>query len=1150
VEATVVEILAKFRAEVGDFNRRVGEVEASLTKLQKTADQTRSQISNSFAKMESAFDGAVRGMATAAAVGGTALIAMGMKAFNAAADVEELNTVLDIMEGTTGQAPGYLHEVTKAVADMGIEMDSAQRLVVKFAKNQLDLSQAADIARAAQDLAVVSQANSTDTANRLTHAILSLNSQALRSAGIQTSVGQAVRAYAVEVGKTAQQLTQAEKQQAVMNAIIKEGAKISGVYEASMTNVGKVLRSFPRITKELQVSFGQALIKPLGPLILKIYDLYKNISLLFIEGGKLRPIIDALGAVFIKLTEPFMKIVDGAIEMVKNMKPLTTSVGDLGGMIQKYLPAVGALGAGLAVLGGRNLLRGVPIFGQLFGAMNPILIAFTALVALSPKIQSAFMNFASAASPVIGAFAVFFDTLVSIVNILIDGLAGALNKAAGWMRALTSAVGDSSTAIDILTSVAIAVAIVSIGLMVKKIAQLVVAKAVLYAEVILVVGAIALFVYALYKAWNSSERFRKMLLDTADVWLGFAEAIIWGSGKIVETFSLLARGFANVSILVAKLRGDTEGVKIGESILKGIDKLNGGFDTALETVNNFRYKFKNMKDDINKPIKWEDILGKADKFIPNIEEIKKKITGIFSGDTTDTGTDAGKGLGKNAKNSLREALQAYNTFITYEFVPGFTKDSETARRTIERSLDLVKKVFDDKAKGLQGKALKQLEKAYWSLDASVRKFIPQAQELGDAFEALNKALAEAQKDLENAIKERQSAIDDLGALLRRPFGEPSDIEKGMSSANATVDSMIAMYDRLVDVVNRRFTKIEDSGRKNALLDFLGMMTESLIRLAGERDKALKVWEKSNQELERLIAEQADFGKQLVSVTRGYATQLFDVAKGVEMTTVQAIKTATGTVITQIKKSSGGLDGLQKQLSDRLKQVKGFTENIRSLIGKGLNRDYIRQLLEAGPEAAGGLAELLTTAGQDQISSINSLYSEIGSLTESFGGEMAGFMYDNQIKSQQAIVDANAASLTAIQAAMDATRKAIEDRMTPLTDFMAQLGKDMAQALIDELKEKETELVALATAIGNAIASALASAMAGLGIDPSKISMPPNTQNPIVNPYTNRDSAYDRNNNFGDTSVIVNNYNPTGALESGTITARALERVLSKRRSLE
>jgi hypothetical protein len=139
--------------------------------------------------------------------------------------------------------------------------------------------------------------------------------------------------------------------------------------------------------------------------------------------------------------------------------------------------------------------------------------------------------------------------------------------------------------------------------------------------------------------------------------------------------------------------------------------------------------------------------------------------------------------------------------------------------------------------------------------------------------------------------------------------------------------------------------------------------------------------------------------------------------------------------------------------------------------------------------------------------------------------------------------------------MDATRKAIEDRMTPLEDFMAQLGEDMAQSLIDALNKKKNELITLANSIGEAIASAMASAMAGLGVNPNLIQTPPAlppVTPPPVPPSTSPNSSYADRDRAYDTNIIVNNnnYNPVGALENGTLTARALERVIYKRRALE
>lgn len=1142
MEATVVEVLAKFRADVGNFNQRVGEVENQLKKLQQTTEQASSGIKGAFQNIEGAANNMVRGLATASAIGGTALVAFGVKAFNAAAEVEELDTVLQIVGQTTGVGVDKLREYTDAVRSNGIEMASAQQMVIKFAKNNLELSKAADIARAAQDLAVISQANSTDTMNRMVHATLSLNSQSLRLAGVQTTVAQAVRKYAAANNIAVGSMTTAQKQQAVLNVILAEGEKIAGVYEASMQNVGKVIRSFPRITKELQVSFGQALIKPLGPLVLRLYDLYKNFSALFVEGGKLRPIIDALSAALVLLVKPFNDVLDSAIAFVKNMKPMTTSIGDLGGMIQKYLPAVVALGAALATFGGRALLQGVPVLGGLFAQLNPLVIGIATLVALSPQVQSAFFAMASSMKPLIPLFKSFLAGVMAVVNILINGLAKAIDGATAIFKWLSKVTKDSTDALDLFTSFGVAAAIVAVGLLVKQIYKAIAAKALLYAEILLVVAAIGLLIYGFYKAWNSSESLRKKILDLTDGWLGFAEFVVWGVSNIVEGFNLILRAAANTMIMWGKMTGDMEKVRFGESVLKEIDKVNGGFDDFTAKVNNFRYKFKNMKDDLNKPVSFQDFVNGFKKIVPDLEKAIKDIKAKFV--APDEGGGADTGIGKSIEDNLRTAVQSYKDFLRNEFMPGFMDGSENARNTISKSLELVKKIFDEKAGLLKGAAKKKLEDAYWALDASIRKYIPQAEQLGAAFEALNKELEDAQKALDDAIRERKQSIVDLSALLRKPFGEPSEIAKGMSSAEATVDSIISTYDRLVDVVNRRFTGIQDSGRKNALIEFLDIMTEQLIMLAKDREKAIKAWEKENDRLQELMQEQRDFSKQLVSTVKSYGLALFDVAKTNEMTAVQAIKTSTGIVITQVKEASGGLEGVQKQLRDRLASIKAFASNIRSLIGKGLSKDYIRQLLEAGPEAAGGLAALLNTAGADQITEINSLYNEIGSISDSFSKDMTSQFYDNQIAAQQAIVDASKAKIEDIQKAMDLTRAAIEARLTPLVDFGANLGQDIAQGIIDGLNKKKDELLALAQSIGNAIAAALASATAQLtGV---KIPSMPPTVTPTPESWggTGVPKTYGAGERV-DFSVTQNIYNPTGSSESATLVSVAMERALAR-----
>jgi hypothetical protein len=1077
VEATVVQILAKFRADVADFNKRVGEVENQLTKLQKSTNETSRGVQDSFDRMGYAADAFAQKAGMVAAVVGTAFVAMGLKSFQAAAEVEELDTVMQVVGSTTGVTYQKLLETADAIRDNGIEYASAQQMAIKFAKNSLEVGKAADIARVAQDLAVISQANSTDTANRLTHAVLNLNSMMLRNAGVQTTVAQAVRAYSKEHNVAVKSMTTSQKQQAVLDAILKEGAKIAGVYTMSMTNAGKVLRSFPRITKQLQVAFGQSLIKPLGPLILQIYELYKNFANLFEEGSALRPVIDALTAVLQKLVDPITAAVTKAVDFVKNMKPVTASIGEMGAQIQRYLPVIGALGAGLATLGGASLLKAVPVFGALFGALNPVLVAFGVLVALSPEIRGAFMNLFDALKPLSGAFLDAIDNVVGFINILISGLAGAINGIAGVIESFTSKVNDSTDALDILTSVGIAATIVALGLLIKKTYAFIKAKIAATWEIYAAIAAVGALIYIFYKLWNSSENVRKVIIKIAQGWILFGETAVMVASLIFNAFALIVRATANMQMALGKLRKDKEMQKTARDTLNWIDKTNAsitGFGNKLVDA-------RKSLDDFNKPIKWQDFLGNVKKFIPGIDKIKEIFSGKAAPKEDDGGADdtTSKALAKRLQG-IKDALQAYNDYIKYDFAVGFTKSGESARDAVLKSLESVRKVFDAAGEGLEGAALKKIQNAYSKLDEVVRAMIPQAEKIGAAFEKINVELEDATRRLEAAIQDRKDAIAELSAMMREPFGEPSEIQKGLSSANATVDSIISTYDKLVDVVTKRFTGFDDA-RKNAVLDYLKTTTGMLVDLAREREKAVKLWEEQKTKLDELLKEQDSFAKSLASSIKDYGTALVDLSDNNEAAVIQAVKTATGVIITQTKKAASGLDAVTKQLRDRLANIKSFAANIRTLLSRGLDKGYIRQLLEAGPEAAGQLTNLLANAGADQLAEINNLYKEISSTSTALGQEMGNTLYKDQVDALQKMVDASFAKITDLNNAMTIIRQGMELQLAPLKDFMANLGKDSAQALYDSLLAKKNDLIALANSIAAAIAAAMASAMASIGV---------------------------------------------------------------------
>ena len=313
-----------------------------------------------------------KSVATGLGVATGAAVAFGVESFKTAARVGEMDAALRAVAKANNLSYEALQENVTAIRKQGIEANVAQNLVAQFARGNLDLSKSSDLARVAQDAAVLSQRNSTEVLDDLVHGIMTQNTQVLRNAGITgVNAVQAQETYAKSLGKSRSELTESEKAQAVLNAVLLEGEKISGTYASAMEEPGKVLRSFKRVTDDIKLSVGEGLVKAFGPVILQAYDLAKALSEALMPGGKLAPVIDAIGGAVTRLVEPLAGLIAKWVEWIKNLQP--AQIDGIVKIIQRFGPAFIAAGAGLAAFVAPNLLGQVPILGGVLkNLMSPL----------------------------------------------------------------------------------------------------------------------------------------------------------------------------------------------------------------------------------------------------------------------------------------------------------------------------------------------------------------------------------------------------------------------------------------------------------------------------------------------------------------------------------------------------------------------------------------------------------------------------------------------------------------------------------------------------------------------------------------------------------------------------------------------------------
>ena len=195
-----------------------------------------------------------------------------------AARVETLGVVMTKVGNNAGYSGETINKYAQGVAAMGITTEESRQTVIKMVQANLDLQKSAQLARVAQDAAVIGNTNSSEALQRLMHGITTLQPEVMRSVGIIVNLEQEYSKFAKSSGRTVQSLTSQEKQQIALNAVLEQGQKIAGSYEAAMDFVGKQMSSTARYSDELKLSVGEIFTPALGMAVKEYNNLLKDVG--------------------------------------------------------------------------------------------------------------------------------------------------------------------------------------------------------------------------------------------------------------------------------------------------------------------------------------------------------------------------------------------------------------------------------------------------------------------------------------------------------------------------------------------------------------------------------------------------------------------------------------------------------------------------------------------------------------------------------------------------------------------------------------------------------------------------------------------------------------------------------------------------------
>jgi len=946
--------------------------------------------------------------------------------FDAAARSEELDIAMVAIGKSTGYGATALGEATSSIRDMGIELGASQQIAIEFAQNNLDLASASKVARVAQDLAVISGQNSTQTTQTLTQAIITGNSMLLKSAGISTMASEGYADYAKEIGKTAGTLSTTEKQQAITNLILKEGGKVAGTYEGAMNSAGKVLRSFARIINDIQIEIGKVLLAGLGPLIKGAYDLLKAFSLSLREGGAFSSVLGNLATSFQYLLAPVVRFLNRMVEMAKSgegLQPIADKVNDLivkfnsiVSVVHKVLAAILPLVPAIVAftvagyLGYQTYLlyKAIPgylkkitsaietarIKQMLFNSAvlaNPYILVAAAIIAALALLAAAFKITYDRSKPLRDAVDKLVLTFKNIVLVIMNDILPAFTKTSDTVNNLRNKSIDLSSIFDTIANVLSKFLVPVVEAIITYYKVLANAVRVLIQYWKILYKIIEIIVVLLKKSfiatWNAVGAALKFVLDK----LGPVGALFKRVGKA------MADAFSNIGSIVKNAMANVVGfienainnvINAVNFLIGIVNKLPG--DDIISEVGEF--KFSNF-DAPSVPSRDNDFLG---------AEGPKRVTPVDGGGGKDPDPDPPPGGGKDKKDPLAEL-----------------------KKKLDLVLDAFKKAsaafmfFRDIVDGTEVKfgEMSKLEAAFGE-DSNIGGIISQydalSQNLKDLYsplldvEMVGKKTAKANRVAMNAI---QGELDSLTQHAIDLLNERKRIQEAMTKLSED-------YGVITSGINEKFNLLDEAAAKS--LKEIGDRFDGIIPVL---EKALAAanaaYERENAVLDKLVSEREGFLSSLSDGFRAFANN-FKVDEGLSFT---------------------------QSLQDRVKSVREFTTNIKSLLARGLDPSLVQDFIAAGVDSSGLVVANLAQGSGVDISAINAAQAELAALTSDFQTTASQQYFDIGIAQQEAIVAPLRTAAQQAQNALNISQAARETELAAAQAHSQQLRLDREAELL-------------------------------------------------------------------------------------------------------
>lgn len=173
---------------------------------------------------------------------------------------------------------------------------------------------------------------------------------------------------------------------------------------------------------------------------------------------------------------------------------------------------------------------------------------------------------------------------------------------------------------------------------------------------------------------------------------------------------------------------------------------------------------------------------------------------------------------------------------------------------------------------------------------------------------------------------------------------------------------------------------------NRILHAVDVYDNRLVQIAARREQVAKALKTANS---RLVAA--------IKVRDKYASEV-------------ATKAQEFAQITNLDAAGGDL---AEQLRDRLQKITDFRANMSKLLSMGLSKTMYDQLIQAGVESGGALAESLVADGADSVRALSTIQAQIDAASKGLGTDAGNTLYGAGVQAATGLVRGLQSQATAL-----------------------------------------------------------------------------------------------------------------------------------------